>query len=206
MNYKVFIYSVISLSVLIYIITGIQYWVSDYLDAILGVESPKDRLFLFTLACFTAPVLGVLLGPLIKNKLCQTNLQKSLIFCSVLGFLSFICSIPAPLTLNLFYFIILMWLILFFGGGIVPILTSIIINTVPENLMTSANSLTNFTTNALGYLPSPYIYGILSDIYGDLGKMGMKVTLWISIVGEVTILLAVYHSFAEEEYYKLKIV
>ena len=206
MKYKVYIFSVISLSILIYIITGVQYWVSDYLDAVLGVQSPKDRLFLFTLACFTAPVMGVLLGPLIQDKLCQTNMQKSLIFCSVLGFLASVCSIPAPCTLNLFYFIILMWFILFFGGGIVPILTSIIINSVPKNLITSANSLTNFTTNALGYLPSPYIYGILSDIYGDLGRMGMKVTLWLAVVGEMFSLLAVYYSFQDEEFYKLKVI
>ena len=206
MNYKVYIFSVISLSTLIYIITGVQYWVSDYLESILGVQSPKDRLFLFTLACFTAPVMGVLLGPLIQDKFCQTNMQKSLIFCSILGFLASVFSIPAPITLNLFYFIVLMWFILFFGGGIVPILTSIIINSVPKNLITSANSLTNFMTNALGYLPSPYIYGILSDIYGDLGRMGMKVTLWLSVLGELFSLLAVYYSYSEEEINKLKAV
>ena len=206
MNYKVYIFSVISLSTLIYIITGVQYWVSDYLESILGVQSPKDRLFLFTLACFTAPVMGVLLGPLIQDKFCQTNMQKSLIFCSILGFLASVFSIPAPITLNLFYFIVLMWFILFFGGGIVPTLTSIIINSVPKNLVTSANSLTNFMTNALGYLPSPYIYGILSDIYGDLGRMGMKVTLWLSVLGELFSLLAVYYSYSEEEINKLKAV
>ena len=206
MNYKVYIFSVISLSTLIYIITGVQYWVSDYLESVLGVLSPKDRLFLFTLACFTAPVMGVLLGPLIQDKFCQTNMQKSLIFCSILGFLASVFSIPAPITLNLFYFIVLMWFILFFGGGIVPILTSIIINSVPKNLITSANSLTNFMTNALGYLPSPYIYGILSDIYGDLGRMGMKVTLWLAVVGELFSLLAVHYSFSEEEIKKLKAV
>ena len=206
MNYKVYIFSVISLSTLIYIITGVQYWVSDYLESVLGVLSPKDRLFLFTLACFTAPVMGVILGPLIQDKLNLNTMQKSLIFCSVLGFLASVCSIPAPCTLNLFYFIVLMWFILFFGGGIVPTLTSIIINSVPKNLVTSANSLTNFMTNALGYLPSPYIYGILSDIYGDLGRMGMKVTLWLSVLGELFSLLAVYYSYSEEEINKLKAV
>ena len=48
-NYKVFIYSVISMSILIYIITGVQYWVTDYLDAILGIKSQKDRLLLLAL-------------------------------------------------------------------------------------------------------------------------------------------------------------
>lgn len=205
MDYKVFIYSVISMSILIYIITGVQYWVTDYLDQILGIKSQKDRLFLFTVACFTAPVMGVLIGTEIKNKFCQQNMQKSLIFCSILGILASICSIPVPITLSLGYFIVFMWLVLFFGAGIVPVLTSIIINAVPEEHIASANSMTNLITNALGYLPSPYVYGILSDIKGDLGVLGMKVTMWIAIPGMFFLCLATYISFKDETY-KNKIV
>jgi MFS family permease len=205
MDYKVFIYSMLSMSILIYIITGVQYWVSDYLDAILGIKSQKDRLFLFTIACFTAPVLGVLIGTEIKYKYCQQSMRKSLVFCSLLGILASICSIPVPITLSLFYFIIFMWLVLFFGAGIVPVLTSIIINAVPEEHMASANSMTNLLTNALGYLPAPYVYGILSDISGDLGVLGMKVTMWISIPGMIFLCLATYYSFYDDTY-KNKIV
>ena len=205
MNYKVFIYSVISMSILIYIITGVQYWVTDYLDQILGIKSQKDRLFLFTIACFTAPVLGVLIASEIKIKFCQQNMRKSLMFCSILGILASICSIPVPITLDLLCFIIFMWLVLFFGAGIVPVLTSIIINSVPEEHIASANSMTNLVTNALGYLPSPYVYGILSDIKGDLGVLGMKVTLWISIPGMIFLLMATYISFKDDTY-KNKIV
>ena len=204
-NYKVFIYSVLSMSILIYIITGVQYWVTDYLDAILGIKSQKDRLFLFTVACFTAPVLGVLIGTELKYRLCQQNMRKSLMFCSFLGILASISSIPVPITLSLLYFIIFMWLVLFFGAGIVPVLTSIIINAVPEEHMASANSISNFLTNALGYLPAPYIYGILSDISGDLGVLGMKVTLWISIAGMFFLCLATYESIQDDRY-KDKIV
>ena len=205
MDYKVFIYSVISMSILIYIITGVQYWVTDYLDQILGIKSQKDRLFLFTVACFTAPVMGVLIGTEIKNKFCQQNMQKSLIFCSILGILASICSIPVPITLSLAYFIVFMWLVLFFGAGIVPVLTSIIINSVPEEHIASANSMTNLITNALGYLPSPYVYGILSDIKGDLGVLGMKVTMWIAIPGMFFLCLATYISLKDDTY-KNKIV
>ena len=204
-NYKVFIYSVMAMSVLIYIITGVQYWVTDYLDAILGIKSQKDRLFLFTVACFTAPLLGVLLGTELKNRLCQQNMRKSLLFCSLLGILACISSIPVPITLNLLYFIIFMWLVLFFGAGIVPVLTSIIINSVPEEHMASANSISNFLTNALGYLPAPYVYGILSDITGDLGALGMKVTMWISIFGMFFLCIAAYISL-DDDSYKDKIV
>ena len=185
LEYKVFVHSMLGMSVLIYIITGVQYWVTDYLDAILGVKSQKDRLFLFTVACFTAPVF---------------NMRKSLIFCSLLGIFACLSSIPVPITRDLFYFIIFMWLVLFFGGGIVPVLTSIIINAVPDEHSGSANSISNLLTNTLGYLPAPYVYGILSDISGDLGALGMKVTMWISILGMLFICLAAYCSFKVDIY------
>lgn len=200
LQYKVFVYSMLGMAVLVYIITGVQYWVTDYLDAILGIKSQKDRLFLFTVACFTAPVFGVLIGTGMKNFYCKQNMRKSLVFCSLLGLFACICSIPVPLTRDLFYFIIFMWLVMFFGGGIVPVLTSIIINSVPNEHSGSANSISNLLTNALGYLPAPYVYGILSDIYGDLGATGMTVTMWMSIPGMIFISLATYHSFQVDIY------
>jgi MFS family permease len=200
LQYKVFVYSMLGMAVLVYIITGVQYWVTDYLDAILGIKSQKDRLFLFTVACFTAPVFGVLIGTGMKNFYCKQNMRKSLVFCSLLGLFACICSIPVPLTRDLFYFIIFMWLVMFFGGGIVPVLTSIIINSVPNEHSGSANSISNLLTNALGYLPAPYVYGILSDIKGDLGATGMTVTMWMSIPGMIVISLATYHSFQVDIY------
>ena len=200
LQYKVFVYSMLGMAVLVYIITGVQYWVTDYLDAILGIKSQKDRLFLFTVACFTAPVFGVLIGTGMKNFYCKQNMRKSLVFCTLLGLFACICSIPVPLTRDLFYFIIFMWLVMFFGGGIVPVLTSIIINSVPNEHSGSANSISNLLTNALGYLPAPYVYGILSDIYGDLGTTGMTVTMWMSIPGMIVISLATYHSFQVDIY------
>ena len=205
LQYKVFVYSMLGMSILVYIITGVQYWVTDYLDAILGIKSQKDRLFLFTIACFTAPVFGVLMGTGIKHLYCKQNMRKSLIFCLILGILACFCSLPVPITLNLFYFIIFMWLVLFFGAGIVPVLTSIIINAVPDEHSGSANSISNLLTNLLGYLPAPYVYGILSDISGDLGALGMKVTMWISVLGMIFLGLATYYSF-QIDIYKNKTV
>ena len=48
------------------------------------------------------------------------------------------------------------------------------------------------------------VYIILSDISGDLGILGMKVTMWISVLGMIFIFLATYHSF-QIDIYKNKI-
>ena len=67
LQYKVFIFSMLSMSILIIIITGVQYWVTDYLDANLGIKTQNDKLFLFTVTWFTATVLGFFMGTGIKH-------------------------------------------------------------------------------------------------------------------------------------------
>ena len=192
---KVFLFSVLALSVLIYVISGIQYWISDYMNNILLIKSAKNRLFYFTIICFTAPTLGVLIGSITKNYFCQTSIKKSLIFILILSILASLNAFLFPIVDNLIYFIITMWLILFFGGGIVPVLTNVIIDSVPKKLEASGNSITNLLCNLLGYLPAPYIYGILNDIIQDKGRISMKFTMWYSFAGVIFISLACYYNY-----------
>ena len=51
-----------------------------------------------------------------------------------------------------------------------PILTGIIITSLPQHLRASGNSLQLFFGTLLGYLPAPYIYGALEDFFDDGGK------------------------------------
>ena len=85
---KIFIFSVLGLSILIYVISGVQYWISDYMMNILLIFSSQKRLFFFTLVCFTSPTLGVLIGTMTKNVFCKNDMTKSLIFCFILGALA----------------------------------------------------------------------------------------------------------------------
>lgn len=68
---------------------------------------------------------------------------------------------------------VLVWILLFLGGFILPTMTGIMLGAVSQNQRGSANSLAQLSNNLLGYLPAPYIYGILSTI-GDTesGKKG----------------------------------
>jgi len=190
---KVFLFSILALSVLIYVISGIQYWISDYMNNVLLIKSAKNRLFYFTIICFTAPTLGVLLGTIAKNYFCETSTKKSLYFILILAILAALNAFLFPIVDNLIYFIITMWLTLFFGGGIVPVITNVIINSVPKKLEASGNSITNLLSNLLGYLPAPYVYGILNDIIQDKGRISMRFNMWYSILGVIFIALATYN-------------
>ena len=61
------------------------------------------------------------------------------------------------------YVIILLWFLLFGGGFVLPCATGIMLNTVEEEHRTSANSIANIGYNLLGFLPAPYLYGMVAD-------------------------------------------
>ena len=70
-------------------------------------------------------------------------------------------------------FIIFTWIALLFGGAIMPTLTGIVITSLPQHLRASGNSLQLFIGTLFGYLPAPYIYGALEDLFNDGGRKSM---------------------------------
>jgi MFS family permease len=199
---KVFIYCVFALSSLYYVITGIQYWVSDYMENILLVKKQSERLGYFTLVCFTSPTSGVFLFGYMISKKGGYQSKDSLFFCFILGLLATIFAFIAPLVKNIFLFVSLVWLVLFFGGGIVPTLTGVIIDSLPQNLQAPGNSLNSLFCNLFGYLPSPYVYGFLSDVFGDKGKISMIFTMWFSFFGVLFIYLGMKLRYKNWEIYR----
>ena len=51
---------------------------------------------------------------------------------------------------------------MFCGSYMYPLLQGWMLNTVPTNLRGSANSLAQFSYNAFGFMPAPFIYGLIS--------------------------------------------
>ena len=68
---------VLSLSGLFFVVTGIQYWFSDYLKKRYGTKvlgetdgvSGETISFAFAFTCFTAPILGAVVGGVTTAKL-----------------------------------------------------------------------------------------------------------------------------------------
>ena len=58
---KSFICLTLSLSVLYFVITGIQFWISDYFIVVLGVAQEKVFVY-FSVSCITGPTMGVMVG------------------------------------------------------------------------------------------------------------------------------------------------
>ena len=151
-----------SLDGLYFVITGIQYWITDYL--INRLNQPESTVFItFGVVSISAPILGVIVGGNITTYLGGYLTKNSLYVSCVSAFLCLCCSAPIPFIMNFYVVIVLLWFLLFFGGSILPSLTGIMLNTVDPKQKTVANSLANLSYNLLGYLPAPFLYGVIFD-------------------------------------------
>ena len=118
----------------------------------------------------TGPVFGVIAGGYFFNAIGGYNDPKALplgVFMTVMAGAS---GIPIAFTDNFNVVLILLWFQFFFGGFSMPVLTGILLNTAPPSLRTLANSIANLVYNLFGYLPAPFIYGLVYDMTGGEDK------------------------------------
>ena len=117
----------------------------------------------FAVISITGPVLGVVVGGNVTAALGGYNSPKSLKLMCLVSFFAIGSSIPVAFLDNFSLVVILVWCLLFAGGFILPTITGIMLNQVEKDQKTTANSVANFSYNMLGYLPSPFIYGLIAD-------------------------------------------
>lgn len=161
-NYM-YILVVLSISMLYFIITGIQNWVADYMKTQLKVNVHLVDLA-FIIISVTSPVLGVIVGGNITTYLGGYTTKKSIKQTLLFATCSMLSSIPIPLWVEgqFWGFIVFLWLLMFFGGAILPSLTGIMLNTVKPRQQTVANSMAYLIFNCVGYLPAPVVYGLIA--------------------------------------------
>jgi MFS family permease len=180
---KVYTFTMLGICCLLFIITAIQFWITDYMQAVL--HFPEESVFLtFAIVCITAPTAGVLTGGYIVEKLGGYTERKASDICFKTAYLAAIVGLPLPLVNNIPLFIILMWLLLFFGGSIVPGLTGIMLSSIPENNKEIANSMTHFCYNLIGYLPAPFFYGVVCNWTGGReSRYGLAFIMMFTLLG-----------------------
>ena len=158
---------------------------SDYM--ILQLKQDESTVFItFAIVSITGPVLGVVIGGNITTKLGGYSTYTNLVMTCGAGLFCALVAAPVVFINQFFVFTSLVWLLLFFGGFILPSMTGIMLNTVDSSLKTSANSLAYLSYNLFGYLPAPSVYGWIYD-YGDGGNaktaLGALMFMPVFIVG-----------------------
>lgn len=76
-------------------------------------------------------------------------------------------AVPIPFITTFPIFGLLLFILLFLGGFILPALIGIMLTAVKQHQRGSANSIAQLSYNMLGYMPAPSLYGYLQDIYNE---------------------------------------
>ena len=192
---KKYIFTMLGISCMLFVVTGIQFWISDYMQEVMNIPSSKVYI-IFSIVCISAPTLGVLSGGLFIQYLGGYTNKKALDACFKISIVAAGCGIFLPLFDIPVFFVTFMWLLLFFGGSITPGLTGIMIASIPENSKEIGNSVTQLFYNLIGYLPSPFIYGLVCKYTGgSKSRWGLGVLILWGIFGVISLYMARKYDF-----------
>jgi len=145
--------------------------------------------------CLTSPTLGAL------SVSCVPASWDKYKTCLAVGILAGIAGIQIPMTTNFHYAVCMVWIYLYMGGIMLPLLTLCILGVVEPELRPRANALANVSYNGLGYMPATLIYGVACDLTGGKSsKWGMIVTMFMNFPIAFTIFLAILYKPNVEEF------
>lgn len=149
-----------SCSVLLFISTAIMFWTDNYLKKV--IKADDDSIFAgFIITAVTAPASGIIIGGIIVEKLGGYESRRAIVACLFFGIGAAISAIPIVIFNNVGGFASFLWLFLFFGGSVIPNLMGILISSLPKDLRSSGSSLANLINNTFGFIPSPFLYGLI---------------------------------------------
>lgn len=195
-----YLFAVYAMTNLKFIVTVLQYWVPHYMKVVLGAEE-NTVFFLVAGSVISATTIGALSGGIITTKFLGSYTNKRSIFlCLVMLVLLSAACLPLSFMKNEFAFIGCVWVVMFCHGFIEPIFTGILLNSVGPEEGATASSVLIFMQMILGFLPAPYIYGVLVDKYpvidparGDenVSPWGMRGISFYSIFGVISLFIAI---------------
>lgn len=185
-----FVFSMLAISALFFVVTGIQFWISDYMIIVLKMD-PGKVFSMFGLVSITAPTLGVIVGGKISHYLGGYTGKHALDFCLVGSLLASAICLPVPFLNNFLYVSLLLWLLFFVGGGLLPTLTGMMLSAIPRHLRSIGSSVAQFVQNLTGYLPAPVIYGyVIAITGGGESRWGMRILMSWSLLGFIFLVFA----------------
>jgi hypothetical protein len=169
---EIYIYMSFGLAALYFVVTGVQFWVTTYFTQVLDVPR-RSVLIAFTATSVTAPVLGVIGSGWVIDKLGGYKGTKGMARASkcCAGFAGLAClfAVPAAFINDFGAVIFCLWMVLLFGGAVVPIAAGLVLTAVPEGLQAFSFSLSICTYQLLGYGAGTFFPGLFIQLLENSG-------------------------------------
>ena len=159
----------------------------------LGMDPHQAYIGYVSVTTTSAP-LGTVIGGLITSCVGGYKSPLALPLTLIFGVLAFSFGFPIPYIKNPNVFAVFMWLQLFFGSCVLPAITGIMISAAPKSHRAVANSVAYISYNLLGYVPAPYLYGVLTKMGEEDGKSnyGCIMLMSMGVFSVIFISLAVF--------------
>lgn len=157
-------------------------------------------MIIFVIVSVTGPVLGIIIGGAIVQK-CAGGYEgkHSLAFCLGFAAMAFLCALPIRIVMGIYTFGIVLWAVLFFGGAVIPNLQGVMISSLKKDSRAAGNSISNIFQNLLGFLPAPFVYGIIFENTKSTDpKLAMTIVLWYSFIGVMFIFSSMIVRYRKE--------
>eukprot|EP00371_Babesia_bovis_P002827 XP_001611474.1 transporter, major facilitator family [Babesia bovis T2Bo] len=164
-----FCFSTLVISTIFYILSGIQFWTTKIAVSVYRMSHTLIYT-LFIATSITAPFVGVIGGSWIIDLIGVKYPGKPVIVHWVIlswTVVALLAGISAMVWRNFYNLVGCIWLILFFGGGMLPPLTLITISNVSERLKPMASSVCMCVYHILGYVAGTALPGVVIDLTGD---------------------------------------
>lgn len=164
------------------------------------VLAADDNLVFILVAAtvISATSVGALSGGVITTKWLGSYTNKRSIFmCLVMLVILSAACLPMSFIYHPIAFTGCVWVVMFCHGFIEPIFTGILINSVAPEERPTASSVLIFLEMILGFLPAPYVYGLLVDNIPvmeedvNVSPWGMRGVTFYSIFGVLGLFLSI---------------
>ena len=164
----VFVCLIFALASLYFVVTGVQFWGTAYLQSVLhGSQYQASMLFITCSA--TGPTLGVFFGGYLIDRIGgykgRAQRMKTMTTCAYLGTLSCLFGFPATYVDDVYAFSAMLWLMLFFGAAVLPGCTGVAVSVVPRPLRSVGGSVSLVVFNLFGYSLSLILSGALMQAF-----------------------------------------
>lgn len=103
-----------------------------------------------------------------------------------------------PFVNNGFLAFGIVWIVLFIGGVILPIMTGVMLLTVEDELRPEANAFANLMYNLIGYLPAPGLYGLLDKLSGQKKPRWGATMLMYTIILTMALLIMAHRTLGDK--------
>ena len=195
----IFILINICLTVIFIIVSGVQFWINDYIENVLGVEDKALRLLTFTIIVATSPILGLLFGGILGQKVGGYDTEKAIYIPLISSFFVCVFANIVIFVKERILFAVFFWLYLFFGSIIIPVANGIVLCSVDKQYSGSASSVSKFAYNILGKLIGTNYYSWFKMLVKDeSSKFPMWCLLNVAIIGFLANLISV--KFQKKKY------